>query len=168
MSQSSSIPPKRHRYGAITQGGDSRYVVATRSRPSDRYPDYVRARARALTHARVINNVAETFAARADSAKNRPLTWSPILFPSRCLSRWRPDRDVGRRDVEVGHPAEDRPRRKRESRNARETPADRRGRSVAALSIVLALLRDPKIIASSSQLRFRTHRSETIVRRLID
>lgn len=52
-----------------------------------------------------------------------------------------------RRDVEVGHPAEDRPKRKRESRNARETPA---GRSVAAPSVVLALLRGPRIIASSS------------------
>jgi len=91
----------------------------------------LRARARARTHARVINNVAETFAARVDSAKNRPLTWSPILFPSRCLSHWRPDRDVGRRDVEVGHPAEDRPRRKRESRNARETrPVAVAGRSL--------------------------------------
>lgn len=165
MSQSSSIPPRRHRHGAITRRGDSRYVVATRSRWSDRYPDYARSRADACTR---YHNVAETFAARADSAKNRPLTWSPILFPSRCLSHWRPDRDVGRRDVEVGHPAEDRPRRKRENRNARETPASRRGRPVAAPSIVLALLRAPKIIASSSRLRFRTRRSETIVRNLID
>lgn len=84
MSQSSSIPPRRHRYGAITRGGDSRYVAATRSRSVSRLCACARVHPR--THARVINNVAETFAARADSAKNRPLTWSPILFPSRCLS----------------------------------------------------------------------------------
>lgn len=46
MFESSSIPLRRHRYGAITQGGDSRYVATTRSHSSDRYPDYARAHAR--------------------------------------------------------------------------------------------------------------------------
>lgn len=143
-------PPRRRRHEAITRERDSRLRR-----------DYAIARSSGIgipitcALARMYALSTTTWLKRPQLAPSRQKKPAVDVVPDPpCRLSHRPGLTAtsARRDVEVGHPAEDRPRREK-GRGAgmqereRHRPA---GRSVAAPSVVLALLRGPRIIASSS------------------